>query len=94
MRKELREFVFGSMRNLFPGHNYRRKQTFVIQLHVETKGSEEGKAINEVIEQSPSIKEHGLMQISLQTLQGFVSAQTIWLSGMHVKKRLFILIDS
>lgn len=74
MKKELR--VFWCDEKAGPGHKC-QKQAYVIQLHVETEGGEGLENYGDVAE-SVSVnygdncenEEHGLMQLSLQTLQG------------------------
>lgn len=92
--KRVKGICFWCDEKFVSGHKYRRKQAFVIQLHVETKGNEEGEVISEVVEHNSTIEEHVLMQLSFQTLYGSIGARTMRLGGMHRRKRLYILIDS
>lgn len=63
MKHGPKESIFGVMKSFIPGHNCKRKQTFIIQLHIEIEGNKEGEIVSEVIKQSSFVEEHGLMQL-------------------------------
>lgn len=69
-------------------HKCKKRQAFVIQLHMEPVEEETTKVVVAEVENP------GLIELSFQVFQGLVRFRTMRIMGMHGRRQLFILVDS
>lgn len=87
--KRAKGLCFWCDERFVPGNKCKKRQAFVIQLHVELVDEE----MNKVMVSEAIMEKFSLIQLSLYALHGLIGFKTMRIIATHGKRQLFILVN-